>query len=45
MREYTKEELRALIEGKLRRNFGRVPTEANPAQMFFDGPLFDEKCL
>ena len=34
MREYTKEELRALIEGKLRRNFGRVPTEANSAQMF-----------
>ena len=34
MREYTQEELRALIEGKLRRNFGRIPSEATPAQMF-----------
>ncbi len=34
MHQYTKEELRALIEGKLRRNFGRIPSEATPVQMF-----------
>ena len=34
MKNYTKEELRTLIEGKLRRNFGRIPSEATDAQMF-----------
>ena len=34
MHQYTKEELRTLIEGKLRRNFGRIPSEATQVQMF-----------
>ncbi|MGN0969819.1 MAG: hypothetical protein ACI4OM_03590, partial [Evtepia sp.] len=34
MHEYSKEELRTLIEGKLRRHYGRIPSEATPAQMF-----------
>ncbi|MCD7735170.1 MAG: glycogen/starch/alpha-glucan phosphorylase [Clostridiales bacterium] len=34
MHEYSKEELRTLIEGKLRRHYGRIPSEATPTQMF-----------
>ncbi len=34
MHQYTKEELRTLIEGKLRRHFGRIPSEATQVQMF-----------
>ncbi len=34
MREYSKYELSALIEGKLRRNFGRTPQVASKVQMF-----------
>ncbi|MCD8127610.1 MAG: glycogen/starch/alpha-glucan phosphorylase [Clostridiales bacterium] len=34
MREYSKYELSALIEGKLRRNFGRTPQVASKVQVF-----------
>ena len=34
MRNYTKKELKTMIEGKLRRNFGRDPSEATKLHMF-----------
>ena len=34
MRKYSKKELMDLIEGKLRRNFGRDVEEATSQQMF-----------